>query len=313
VKESTEAVMFTLKSGRLTLDGIQFRLGSLVRSLVAMPRGAECNFLNCAVTLGDDSDGLSVVTITDSSAEAMTMPLTPPEAKNPAPRVTFANSFVRGKGRLLYVRPSKGFDLDVKNSLVVLDGSLVEIDPSSADPALAAPAQIKLHQMTAYFSGHLLDLEANAKQTENKGIGLVRLNCQATNCVLMPATTTEPMVLLRNLDTENQVREVFAWEGGKNNLYGFAVRQELLRYQPENADGMMPKKYDRDEWLTLTSESAKSFTGFKFSYQPPEVGKSFSRRGKNEFTVLPLEREPFPKLDEGASYGATLSGVPNAE
>jgi hypothetical protein len=73
----------------------------------------------------------------------------------------------------------------------------------------------------------------------------------------------------------------------------------------------MPKKFDRDEWLMLTSESAKSFSPFKFTYQPPEVGKSFSRRGKNEFAIIPLD--PLPKLEEGASYGAPLGNVPNAE
>jgi serine/threonine protein kinase len=311
LNESTEPVMFNLKSGKLTLEGVQFQLGARTRSLVLMPRGAECHLSNCVVTLEDDSLSSSVVTLTDGNAEMMMMPVPATETKQPTPKISFQNSFIRGKGRLLYVKASKSFDLDVKNSLLVLDGSLIEIDPSQADATVTSPAQIKLHQTTAYFSGHLLEMEANAKQTEVKGTGLVKVNCQVTNCILMPATSTQPMILLERIESENQMRELFAWEGAKNNLYGFAAKQELLRYQSENIEGTMPKKFDRDEWLMLTSESAKSFSPFKFTYQPPEVGKSFSRRGKNEFAIIPLD--PLPKLEEGASYGAPLGNVPNAE
>ena len=309
LNKSTEAVMFNLKGGKITFDGLQFALSARTgRSLVAMPRGGECHFQNCVITLEEDGAALSVVTLTEPSGEMMMMPATGPEPRNVIPKIQFLNSFLRGRGRLLHVKGSRTFDLEVKNSLAVLDGILVEIDPTSVEPANAPPAQIKLHQMTAYLSSQLLHLQGNARQTEGKGVGLVRTNLQVTNCVLMPASSTNPLILMDRVDSENQMKELLTWEGSRNNLYGFLSKQEILKIQPENTEGMMPKKFERDEWLTYTSESAKSFSAFKFAYQAPEIGKPFSHVRKVEFVLQPLD--PLPKLEEGASYGASISNLP---
>jgi serine/threonine protein kinase len=307
--QTNKATLFNMEAGRIIFDGLQFVLTPKTkRSLVGMPRGGECIFQNCVITLEEEGPSLSVVALLDNKGDMM-MPTS--DMKSAPPKISFQNSFIRGRGRLLYVRSSRTFELDVKNSLAVLDGSFIEMEPSATDPVPSIPAQIRLHQLTTYLSGHLLHIQGNAKQMEGKNVGLVRTNVQATNSVFKTANYLTPLILLDRVETENQMREVFSWEGAKNNLYGYPSKYEILKIQPESTDGMMLKKYDRDEWLTFTSESANSFTSFKFSYLPPEVGKSFSRVGKIGFGVRPLF-ESLPALDEGSSYGASLAAIPNA-
>jgi Protein kinase domain len=308
--KAVQAFLFKLSDGTLTFEGVQFRLRpDRGRAIVALPGGGECSFRDCVLTLeegrrGDVEVPLSAVTLIDPRNEMM-MPGGTTVERVPAPKVAFENCFVRGKGRLVSVQGSRPFGLDLTRVLVVLDGTLLDIEPSAADVMGMAAAEVKLHQLTAYLTGQLLHLQANPKQLDTKGVGLVPAHVQASNCLFAPASLGAPLVRLDRVENEKQMAELFVWEGARNNLYGYPKSQELLKIQPESLEAMPLKTFDADAWLAQWRESPRSFNAVRFKVK---VGENFTGVQPGDFDLLSKDLLPQPPPEEG--YGAPVEALP---
>jgi serine/threonine protein kinase len=304
--QTTETVLFQLKGGKLLVDGLQFRLSPrTARALVAMPKSGECQFQNCVITLEDSDSPLSVVTILDPIGEMMPS-MTPAVSVTP-PKVGFSNCFIRGSGRVVHVRGSRPFEIDLKNSLVAIDSSFVELEPSQAGSA--GLAQLRLQSSTFYQSGALLRMLSLVSNTPRPAVNQLPISIQSSNCVFAPpAAGNQPLIQFDRLENEGQVSELFAWESSGSNLYGFGKRQDLLRFQAETTDGMRTKGWTVDEWLQFTRESIGSFATFRFLYEPPTPGKSFVGVQPRDFSLK--SSDPLPKAESGQTLGAPLSALP---
>ena len=91
--------------------------------MVVLPGGGQLEIRNSVITLEEGEDPSAAVLLTDPRGEMMMGGTGQAEQADP-PKVTIENVFVRGKGRLLAVRQSRPFELDVKNALAALDGTL---------------------------------------------------------------------------------------------------------------------------------------------------------------------------------------------
>ena len=138
------------------LDGLHFRLpAGRVPAVVVLPGGGQLEIRNSVITLEESEDPSAAVLLTDPRGEMMMGGTGPAEQMPTPPKVTIENVFVRGKGRLLSVRQSRPFELDVKNALAALDGTLIDIDPSTTDPSAFGSGTVHLSRVTAYLGGGL--------------------------------------------------------------------------------------------------------------------------------------------------------------
>jgi hypothetical protein len=270
--------------------------------VVGLPGGGRCLFRNCVFTL-DDSEGagLSVVTLADPVGEMM---MNMAVDKLPMPKVTFDRCFIRGKGRLVHVKGSRPFELDVKDTLAVLDGTMVDVEPTTADVSGAGIANIHLSQLSAYLGGPLLRLQANTKGVEAKGIGLVPTHVHAEGCLIAPATPGLPLIRLDRVENADQVAALFFWDEPRDNTYGYQPKQEVLKIQPESSEAMPLKMIDAEAWLARWHEPERSFTPFRFPVTP---GAGFTNAQIGDFR--PAEGI-LPKLEGDAGPGAPLSRLP---
>src|SRR5439155_14921479 len=115
----------------------------LAQVLVNMAQNGACTFKNCVITLNAAPTGTVAVVALDDPGHAIKMEKGKPEARPESisglnARVTFDHCFVRGDGDLVWARVSRPFELDCSNSLVALNGSLLNVEAGPDAPAATA-------------------------------------------------------------------------------------------------------------------------------------------------------------------------------
>jgi len=288
-----EGALFKLFGGQLTLEGLRFRLkADRAPAVVSLPGGGQCTFRDCSATL-EEGDDLALVSLADPRGEMMMMGAVAPE-KWPTPRIAIENSFVRGRGRALTVHASRSFDLRVKGCLVVLNGSLIGVEPTTVDMGDVVGSQVTLDRVTAYLTRPLLSERAADKKPEGKGHGLVPVQIQATACLFVPAAESVPLVSLEHVDTLDQADNLVQWRDGKGNLYAFKPDQVLLHVMPENTDNAaLIERIVPERWLARWKEADAAFADVNFSVVP--ATKRFDGVKLGDFDVKSIV--PAPKTD----------------
>jgi tRNA A-37 threonylcarbamoyl transferase component Bud32 len=292
----SDAALVRLHDGKVTFQDLEFRLRPQrdfkAQSVVLMVGDGQCIFKNCVATLEPGKDvPLALVGLADP---ASVMKMEAPAPRQMDPRVVLENCFIRGEGELLAVRTSRPFNLDVNDSLVVLDGSLLAIEASAKEVAARSGSQVNFHQLTAVLSKHLVVLHRD----DNRQVLVPTQVNQAFNC-LFHAARGKTLIHLDGIDTEEQVRRFFTWNEGKSNTYsGFT---QMLDQLPRGETVMPLPPYDQDKWKTFTqNETDRRFTRVKFAGWP--VGdRSPTQAWPGDFKV---------KDPEGLKVGAAADRLP---
>jgi serine/threonine protein kinase len=302
--------LFKLYGGpnsKLILDGLQFVVpADRAPSVAVLPGGGQLELRNSVITM-EEGDDLAAIMLSDPRGEMMMMGPSGPE-RWPVPKVTIENVFIRGRGRLLSVKGSRPFELDVKNSLVAVDHSLIDIEPSSADPSAAGSGIIRLNRMTAYLGGSLLQIHASEKKAEMGPMGLARTELSATQCVFAPANgNTEPFVRADRIDSREQAEKWLTFRG-KNNVYGHDKKKALMELRPADLEAMPLKPIDGDRWLEFTLEEGDPFTGISFEYRLPEAGQTKKFLGVRPIDFRTVRFDPV--RPEGAPEVGSAAEIP---
>src|SRR5262249_44277242 len=154
--------------------------------------------------------------------------------------------------RLLNVKGSRPFELDAKNVLAALDDSLIDIEPSTADPSSAGNGIVRLTRVTAYLGGSLLHFRAGERKGEMGPSGLARTEITANDSVFTPAgISAEPFIRAGRLDSREQADKLFTYRG-KNNVYGYDKKKVMLELRPADLEAMPVKVIEGDRWLEMT-------------------------------------------------------------
>jgi serine/threonine protein kinase len=291
-------------TGRLVLDGLHFRLpAGRVPAVVVLPGGGQLEIRNSVITLEEGEDPAAIL-LTDPRGEMM---MTGGPEGWPTPKVTLENVFVRGKGRLFAVRQSRPFELDVRNTLAVLDADLINIDPypPPTDPSMMGmPGTIQLTRVTAYLGGSVLRLRAADRKPDSPTTGLARTEVAASNCVFAPAGPAgEPVVRAERLEDKDKVGQWLGWKG-KDNLYGYDRKGLILEIR--TGDAMPPKPVDGDGWLEVAQEEGGNpFAAIRFAGGDdlPTAGQA-----KRFLTARPAAFGP-PKTDPPRPEGSPDVGA----
>jgi len=267
VGQTTEqdAAMFRVYDGQLKLESLEIRLapGSSpfkAQTVVGVMGDGQCTLKDCVVTLdGGKEVALALVTLADPAG---VMKMEPQAGGQQDPRIAIESCFVRGTGNLVAVRASRPFELHVEKSLTALDGSLVAIDGATKETPARGRALITLDQVTTYLTDHLLSLRAS--QEEGKSMkGLVPTQFKsATNC-LFASASGKALVHGEGVDTDEQMKRLFAWGESRHNLYSnFTL---LLDQQPSETGAMPPLPYSRGQWEGFTQEQDARFEKLRFN------------------------------------------------
>ncbi|MCI0458829.1 MAG: hypothetical protein L0Z62_17870, partial [Gemmataceae bacterium] len=297
----TEAALFTLYQGQLQMENLEFRLRPdreefKSQTVVALGGNGQLSFKQCVVTLDlpqESSVALNAVTLFETKdASKMAM-----SGSRAFPEVHLQQCFVRGEGDLLFVRPSRPFELKLDGSLAALhNGSLVHIEGSMKDtPGGGAVAKVDLNKTTTYLGDHLIVVRPG---TMGKGAAFTQV--KAFDCLLV-AGSGRPLVYLDGPGSEEQAKRVFGWYGERNSYAGYEV---VLEQQPAG-EGAMPQRFKQDDWKRLTNEMDQSpqFLEGRFEVAPP------AERPLSQAVPSAFRFQPEPQVEVQGS-GAALDQLP---
>jgi serine/threonine protein kinase len=290
-----EAALFTVHDGKLRLENLELRLepgkdGFTSQAVVALAGDGECTLKGCLVTL--DKAGRDTPLALAALPEAgKVMRSEAPRARthDEGPRLALEGCFVRGEGDLVAGR-SRAFELEAKNTLAALGGSLLSVDAPAEAPAAAASQKVsvRLSQVTTYLGGALLHLSAGR---DLKGVVPVRV--EPSRCLFLQAPMGRPLVYLEGSEEKALARKL-DWQGGVNGYGGYT---SLLEQQPPGEAMMLPP-VNREGWKTNYNEASSKF-GVELA-APPAAEEPF----------MQLTPAQFKLPDESAGFGADPDGLP---
>jgi serine/threonine protein kinase len=300
-----EAALFRLRDGTLTFEQLRFRIqptlkeSARLQSLLAITGTGRCRIKGCLATLmGNDESRMALASVADPTGAMMGMGGKAPRAGIPALEVE--DCFVRGHGDFVTVRVSRPYRLEVKNALVVLQGSFLSVggNKREANPPPDG-ATMALDRVTAFVTQPLVLLRAS--QTHPMHVPL-RVS-SAITCLLATAEDS-PLLRVDGPDSEIELKRRLTWQGRKNF---YSSSGSLLVWQGIGM-GEMPHKYDRERWNELwvgEDEQPHFARSLKFAGYP-DSGKSVLEIFPADFRVVSTD----PVDPELASRGADLDKLP---
>jgi len=144
-----------------------------------------------------------------------------------------------------FCRPLK---VPIKNSLLALSGSMLDVQASGEDVASDQVA-FELNQVSAFTRDPAFSLRSSAKN--GKGLGKSKID--AHQCLFAPLERpSRPLVSLEapDVSVEDQLKDYVQWKGDQNCFPGFS---RLLEFQrPNQTDVMM--QLDAKRWENLFKE-----------------------------------------------------------
>jgi serine/threonine protein kinase len=289
----TDPAMFRLTDGRLTLENLEIELpppqaGQNAQSLVYFGGDGQCICKKCLFSFTESVQGpvpRSVFTLADPTKVMRK----DPKPNGSGPKLVLKDGcFIRGEASVLHVRGSQAFTLDVDDTLAVLDGSFVTVDGSPMEPPTNPPAKVSLARVTAYLSEHLLLLRA-CERKEMAGLVPTQV-LQVSSCLFVSSKDKNSFIHLDGMDSDEQMRKLFTWGDGKENVYSNFAPMLEQKARPTN---MMPlAQIDKAKWEEITSrETDRRFVErIVFNGWPASPERALSRATPGLFRIkLPAD------------------------
>ena len=254
----TDSAFFRVYNGKLTLDGLEFRLRTgrrdyRTRTLVSLVGDGECALKDCVVTMTQRSlDTTMALATVVESGKAMKTDMLGGRTSDQGPRLLLEGCFIRGEADLLWTRANRPFALDVRESLVALSGSVVNLDLSAEDTTPPSSREIRLSfdRVTTYLAGHLVRLSSTRDAR-----GLLPVRCRAEYCLFLPAGSSKTLIQLEGVEgDEKSLNDKFLSKDWRQNAYGSYA--SLM--SQESTDGMAAP-VGMDKWRTRSGDDTGTF------------------------------------------------------
>lgn len=211
--------------------------------------------------------------------------------------VRLADSMVRGGTDLFHVRTMLSARLDVENSLLALEGTLLRQTGSMDVPEKQTLLELRLNQLTAVVNSGLLVMESGEAPRQ---LGPVAIDAQ--NNIFTTITVVNkpisPLIDMTGNEPADDLRKLVAWSGQKNFYEGFEAfwRANTL------TDSARSSVWNFDEWkFKLDSKEIDPHTAIVLRKQ------SLSLRPLWDLTPIDFA------LDESAKDNPALFGANNGE
>jgi hypothetical protein len=258
----SDTCLFRLHDGKLQLEKLEFLLrpsrGDFeVQAVVQLVGNGQCSFKDCILTFDQARDThLALATLADPGKTMKSE--TSLRSAEQGPLLSLENCFVRGEGDLIWGRISRPFALTATNILAALTGSLLHVEIQAEAAAAQPGAQMEAHlsHITTYLGGPLVHFHAGKDLK-----GLVQLQCEAKECLFLPAVADGPFVRLDGPETDDKMLAKLIWKGD-HNAYG--AFKDMVAFQPNEQEMTLPISLEK--WKTLFGETMS-----KFSVKPAGV------------------------------------------
>lgn len=303
-----DAALFRLGDGTLTLEQLAVRLTPALKetprlqSLAAVAGAGKVRLRSCQVTLLGDDD-LKTALAALGEAPFSLGPMRQPMgggARPGSPAVEIVDCLVRGRGELVQVRQNRHFLLEVRNSAVALQGSLLALDGVRRGDmeASAEPALVQLEKVSVYVTQGLIWFRATASAASH-----VPVKVDAASHCLFATGEGQPLIRMDGPRGEAELKRRLQWRG-KRNLY--ATTAAMLAVTPMDRTEA-PQQYDSDRWAELwgsSDEQPRFARGLRFA-GGLETRVSFEAVAPAALRALPAD----PGDMDLDAYGADLDKV----
>jgi hypothetical protein len=263
-----DAALFRLHDGRLTLEDLEVRLRPArdefeAQAVVALAGDGQFALRNCVVTLdrAGRKAALAVATLPDPGRRMMDVGMAPARPHDQGPHLILERCFVRGEGDLFWARASRPAEVEMRNSLVVVTGSLLNVEAAREVLATGTMA-VTLDRVTTCLAGNLLRV-----RTGKDLKALTPLECRPSGCLFMPSAPSGDRVLVHLEGPESDetaLKDKVRWVGGPNAYGGFNC---LLNFQaPE--EGKMPQPSTLEGWKKYSGDTDGSYRNVDLAAPP---------------------------------------------
>jgi hypothetical protein len=253
-----DAALFRVYNGKLRLEDLEIRLqpsreAFKSQTVVSFLGDGECVLKGCLITL--DRTGRKTALAVAVLTEPGQLMKKADAEQAPGPRFVLENCFVRGQGDLISSRGGQPAELTVKNSLIALNGSLLNVE-GDRDKDLPAPAGsliARLIKVTTYLRGNLIRVRAG-KELKS----LAKIQCEPDGCLFVPAGDGALIHLEGPEGEERGLKDkLLDWMSGKNAYGGFTT---LLEQQAVGNMMMMPLPSSPGDWKDFSREMDSQYS-----------------------------------------------------
>jgi hypothetical protein len=277
-----DSALFKVRNGALNIEHMEIRLDPVqedfvTQSMIHMGESAQLSFTNCVLTLrGPEKVQLNVATFIDLDL----MPKMEAASSGSA-RVEFRDCFVRGKGDLVALRGCRRLHVEVKNSLIALQGSLLDIEAASRAMAMGDGVTWRMERSSIIAGDSLFAFRINA------GKVLTETKADVEDCLLATFSNGTPAAqhIIDGIRSE-ELGKVFSWRGRHNYFANFEM-QDVREWKDRDADGKseigtlsFPKFEDKTylqrlwdatpDWFRPAAVEQERISGFGV---PPDIEK----------------------------------------
>ena len=144
------------------------------QTVVSFLADGECVLKDCLITL-DHSGRKTALSVASLAEKRM-------KKSVDGPHFRLENCFVRGQGDLVFSQGGLPAEVVVKNSLVALTGSLLNVEGTNDLPSPTNSLVLRLKKATTYLSGNLIHMRAG-KDLKS----LAKIQCEPEDCLFVPA------------------------------------------------------------------------------------------------------------------------------
>ena len=286
--EPLQRSLFRLTGGELILDGLEFHLPTpdddsdvQTSAITAVAGGRKFSMQNCVVTLAGRS--------TDEFAAVSLSPTTDAKPTAGGVRLEIDQCLIRGRGRAVWVKAARRFDLTVTNTIAALTGPVLAVDPGLPETPADTACMVRLSRLTAVLAGPLFDLRVSTPG----GLDAepwVPLKVDADECVFAPTgpAAGTPLVVVSEVDDPENPGRYLSWQSTRPNWYPGRAAAVFLRLTPAEPT-VMPELLASTEWFKFTKEDPnKSLGTVRFARRPKADSLAETVPGDVEITAVDI-------------------------
>jgi hypothetical protein len=223
--EKKESALFDVQKSKLHFEDMEFLLdpeaGYSKRSIVQMGEAADLVFERCIFSLrATNRVELSVVTFVDLDRIMKMETLSPPALA----KVEFRECFIRGKGDLVALQGCRKLNVEMINSLVALDGSLLNIEAASKTMPMTEGVNWKMDRSSIFTTVPVFALNFKPGSTV-----LTETHAKIKDC-LLASLGSDQDVVLPDMD---KLGKYLKWECEHNYYANFDKIRDWKEKVPE--------------------------------------------------------------------------------
>ncbi len=238
--------MLTLRSGSLQIEGLDLvvpepeAVASDRIAAIAVQPGTELILDDCTVTVSARGAAAAALVVRPGPSSAASGAAARANA-NAEAVIVVRNGFLRSGGDALAIAGGGRLSLNVEETLIAAEGSLLDAMGSARKPAETDKAElrVRIDRVSARLKGGLVHLQTTRDEPHMSAVQF-----DADRSIVSTVTGDHPLFRLEGQDNVERLRDKIRWSGRHIAYHRIKTyrRDEIVQ------SGALPKIYDRDDW-----------------------------------------------------------------